>query len=276
MTGIRNGYRYVRRFLGDESFRESWLREQVDEGHAEGMLTDEERTGILDGIKDPFIATYLRSVGVHLATLPITQIVSVTVGAVAAAWVLARGGSWKVAGTTFTGIVVLFQFIPISPGSLCRGCYVVYLMVRDRSWRDYVVAAPLSFLKYLGYLSFPLQMSATHPALSQFMAGRWATQAVQVVPVFGEKGALFEHMVFDLCFNVTKAIAGWSGRHVKAILDLWMILGIVGLTVLFSVRGIDWTEMADVKIAVNAILLFVGAFLLPRVLIYPVMRRGRR
>ena len=272
---MRSGYRYVRQFLRDAGFREQWLRDQVESGHAEGMLDDEERDAILAGIKDPFIVTYLKSVGVHLATLPVTQIVSVTVGAVWGGHILATGGSKEAAMGVFAGTVAFFQVFPVSPGSLCRGFYVVYLMIRDRSWRDYVVAAPLSFLKYVGYLSFPLQMSATHPALSQFMAGRWATNAVHVVPVFGEKGALFEHMVFDLFFNITHATARWAGRHVKGLLDVWMILGIVGLTVLFSARSIDWTEMADVKIAVNALLLFVGAFLLPRVLIYPVMRRGR-
>jgi hypothetical protein len=33
------------------------------------------------------------------------------------------------------------------------------------------------------------------------MAGHWATEAVHVVPVFGERGALLEHSVFCLFYN---------------------------------------------------------------------------
>jgi hypothetical protein len=33
------------------------------------------------------------------------------------------------------------------------------------------------------------------------MAGHWATQAVRVVPVFGERGAWLDHAVFDAFYN---------------------------------------------------------------------------
>jgi hypothetical protein len=33
------------------------------------------------------------------------------------------------------------------------------------------------------------------------MAGHWATEAVHIVPVFGEKGALMEHWIFRLFYN---------------------------------------------------------------------------
>jgi hypothetical protein len=33
------------------------------------------------------------------------------------------------------------------------------------------------------------------------MAGHWATEAVHVVPVFGERGALLEHKIFNLFYN---------------------------------------------------------------------------
>ncbi|MFC1452725.1 hypothetical protein ACFLSJ_05195, partial [Verrucomicrobiota bacterium] len=272
LHGVRDGWRYVQRFLKDGAFREQWLREQVEDGSREGMLGDEEKSVILAHIRDPFIAKYLKSVGVHLATLPVTQVVSVAVGGIWAARILASGGSGQAAGAAFVGTVAFFQVIPISPGSICRGCYVVYLMVRERNWRDYVVAAPLAFLKYVGYLSFPLQMTATYPELAQFMAGRWATNAVHVVPVFGERGALLEHWVFDICFNVSRAVGRWALRHVRGTLDVWLLVGTAGLATLLGLRGIDWTEMSGIKFGVNAILLYVGAFLLPRVLIYPVLR----
>jgi hypothetical protein len=50
-------------------------------------------------------------------------------------------------------------------------------------------------------LAFPIQMTYRYPALARFMAGHWATEAVRVVPVFGERGALLEHWVFCLFYN---------------------------------------------------------------------------
>ncbi len=273
---IREGMRYVRRFFRDAAFREQWLREQVEDGYREGMLHEEERDAILARIKDPFIAQYLKSVGVHLATLPVTQIVSVIVGAVVAAKVYASTGSKAEASAAFAGILLLFQVIPISPGSICRGLYVVYLMVRDRNFKDYMVAAPLSFVKYIGYLAFPLQMATAYPAFSQFMAGRWATSAVHIIPVFGEKGALMEHMIFDMFFNVPRVIGGWAGRHIKGILDVWLLCGLVLAGYVFGYRDLDWSVLEGVKVGVNTILGVLCVFVLPRVLFYPVLHRRQR
>ena len=44
-------------------------------------------------------------------------------------------------------------------------------------------------------------MTYRYPALARFMAAHWATDAVHIVPVFGERGALFEHWVFCLFYN---------------------------------------------------------------------------
>ena len=44
-------------------------------------------------------------------------------------------------------------------------------------------------------------MAYRYPTLARFMAGHWATEAVHVVPVFGESGALLEHGVFCLFYN---------------------------------------------------------------------------
>jgi hypothetical protein len=79
-------------------------------------------------------------------------------------------------------------------------------MIRERNWRDYLWAVLISFWKYVGYLAFPIQMVAKFPALSRFMAGRWATSMVRFVPVFGERGALLEHWVFDFFFNVPVSV----------------------------------------------------------------------
>ena len=63
------------------------------------------------------------------------------------------------------------------------------------------MALPVSFLKMIGYLAFPLQMAYRYPDLARFMASHWATEAVHRVPVFGEKGAWLEHFVFDAFYN---------------------------------------------------------------------------
>jgi hypothetical protein len=126
-------------------------------------------------------------------TLPLTQIVSVIV-----AWIYyMRTGDEIGAG----GILVLFQIVPISPGSLARGLYAVGIATYDRSFKDYNIAVFLSFFKYIGYLGFPIQMTYRYPALARFMASHWATEAVHIVPVFGERGALLEHWVFCLFYN---------------------------------------------------------------------------
>ena len=38
---------------------------------------------------------------------------------------------------TLIGIAV-FQVIPISPGSICRGLYVVYMMIKDRDFKEFI------------------------------------------------------------------------------------------------------------------------------------------
>jgi hypothetical protein len=99
------------------------------------------------------------------------------------------------------GIIAFFQVVPISPGSLVRGVYVLYLVARERNFKDYHIALFLGFFKYIGYLAFPIQMTYRYPALARFMAGHWATEAVHMFPVFGERGALLEHEVFNLFYN---------------------------------------------------------------------------
>jgi hypothetical protein len=274
--GIRSGWAYLHRFLKDPAFRHEWLLGEINDGYAEGMLDADERDRLLAQIDDPFIALYLRSVGAHLATLPVTQIVSVLHGSINALLIMAAGGGWQAASTRFVIILGIYQVIPISPGSLCRGFYVVYMMVKGRNWRDYVVAAPLSFLKYLGYLSFPLQMTATYPELAQLMAGRWASGAIHVIPVFGEKGALLEHFVFDLFFNVSRAFGHWASRHTRWILNIWMVLSaLIALLVLqHAVATVTVAEELR-KEVVNVVLLLIGAGLLPRLLMYPVLHGER-
>jgi hypothetical protein len=79
--------------------------------------------------------------------------------------------------------------------------YVLFLVIKERNFKDYSIALFLAFFKYVGYLAFPIQMTYRYPTLARFMAGHWATESVHVVPVFGESGALLEHGVFCLFYN---------------------------------------------------------------------------
>ena len=188
--------RPVRLFFNAEA-REQWLREMLAAGRKSRMLSDDDAVLIESQLKDPYIQKYLKSLAVHVCTLPITQIVSVTIAAI---WVWThpqRPSAWKEG----LAIIAAFQVTPISPGSLTRGLYVVYLAVRERNFKDYNIALFLGFFKYVGYLSFPIQMAYRYPALARFMAGHWATGAAHIVPVFGEHGALLEHAVFGRFYN---------------------------------------------------------------------------
>jgi hypothetical protein len=179
--------------------REKWLRETVAQGKDKGMLTEEEAAHITSQLKEPFIQKYLKSLAVHVCTAPVTQIVSVLVAIIYVR--MHPELSWQEAMVHAGLILGLFQVIPISPGSLARGLYVTFLVLKERNFKDYNIAFYLSFFKYIGYLAFPIQMAYRYPDLARFMAGHWAISAAHIVPVFGERGALLEHAVFDLFYN---------------------------------------------------------------------------
>ncbi|HLP58317.1 MAG TPA: hypothetical protein VK186_05780 [Candidatus Deferrimicrobium sp.] len=179
--------------------REKWLRDMVSRGRQKRMLTDKDAGIILSQIKEPYIQKYLKSLAVHLCTLPATEIGSIILGVIYA--LTHPGTTFTQAMAIMAGLMILFQFTPISPGSLVRGVYVVYLVIKERNYKDYNIAVFLAFFKYIGYLAFPIQMTYRYPELARFMAGHWATEAVHIVPVFGEKGALLEHWIFRLFYN---------------------------------------------------------------------------
>jgi len=192
-------YIFVRpvRLYFNAHLREQWLREMVAEGRSKHILTDEDAEVILSQIDEPYIQKYLISLVVHLLTLPVTQIVSVTIAAI---YWFTHWGQPNAFGIGL-GIIAAFQVTPISPGSLARGFYTLGLAIKEKDFKDYNIAVFLSFFKYIGYLAFPIQMTYHYPALARFMAGHWATEAVHIVPVFGERGAVLEHWVFCLFYN---------------------------------------------------------------------------
>jgi hypothetical protein len=179
--------------------REQWLREMVTEGRKKHMLTNEDADIIISQVNEPYIQKYLISLVVHLMTLPVSEIVItlVTIIYVLMHPQLTWGQAWK----TAVAIFAIWQLIPVSPGSLVRGIYVVWLMIKERDFKNYNIAVSLAFFRVIGYLAFPIQMAYHYPALARFMAAHWATEAVHMVPVFGESGALLEHWVFCLFYN---------------------------------------------------------------------------
>ena len=179
--------------------REKWLRDMVEEGRKNRMLSDADAARILAQIDEPYIQKYLKSLAVHLATLFISETVFLTIAAV---YILSHPEfGWAEATARAALIVGAFNLLPVSPGSLIRGFYVLGLVVKEKNIKDYRLALPVSFFKIIGYLAFPLQMAYRFPELARFMAGHWATEAVHIVPVFGERGAWLEHAVFDAFYN---------------------------------------------------------------------------
>ena len=179
--------------------REKWLRDMIGEGRKNGMLSAEDEARILAQVDEPYIQKYIKSLAVHLATLFISETVFLTIAAV---YVLSHPEfGWAEATARAALIVGAFNLLPVSPGSLVRGFYVLGLVIKEKNIKDYKLALPVSFFKIIGYLAFPLQMAYRFPELARFMAGHWATEAVHVVPVFGERGAWLEHAVFDAFYN---------------------------------------------------------------------------
>jgi hypothetical protein len=192
-------YYFVRpvRLYFNAGLREQWLREMIIDGQKKHMLSDEDAQTILSQFSEPFIQKYLLCLVVHLLTLPVSEIVSISI--VSIYWITHWGQPHAFA--TGCGIAAAIQVIPVSPGALIRGLFVLYLIIRERNFKDYNIALFLGFFKGIGYLAFPIQMTYHYPALARFMSGHWSTEAVHIVPIFGEPGALLEHWVFCLFYN---------------------------------------------------------------------------
>lgn len=235
-------YIFIRpiRLYFDPALREQWLRDMVSEGLRKNSLTAEDAAVILNQLHEPFIQKYLKSLAVHVCTLPITQVVSVLVAIIYV--IMNPGLSTEQAWLRALGILAVFQVVPISPGSLVRGFYVLYLVIRERNFKDYNIAVFLGFFKYIGYLAFPIQMAYRYPTLARFMAVHWATGAVPAVPVFGEQGALLEHAVFCTFYNWPLTIRRRARNRMRRLATLpvrvWHI-ALLALTASVLLHGID-------------------------------------
>ena len=60
----------------DNDLREQWLHDMVADGQAKHIITEEDAALILSRIKEPFIQKYLKSLAVHVCTVPVTQVVT--------------------------------------------------------------------------------------------------------------------------------------------------------------------------------------------------------
>ena len=179
--------------------REKWLKDMVEEGRKNRMLSDGDAARILAQIDEPYIQKYLKSLAVHMATLFVSETVFLTIAVI---YVLGHPEfGWAEATARAALMVGAFNLLPVSPGSLVRGFYTLGVCIKERNFKDYRLALPVGFFKIIGYLAFPLQMAYRFPELARFMAGHWATEAVHVVPIFGERGAWLEHAVFDAFYN---------------------------------------------------------------------------
>jgi len=235
-------YIFIRpiRLYFDPALREQWLRDMVSDGLKKNSLTAEDADEILAQIHEPFIQKYLKSLAVHVCTLPVTQVVSVIVAAIYVIMnpELSTEQAWMRAGI----IIGVFQVIPLSPGSLVRGLYVLYLVIRERNFKDYNIAVFLGFFKYIGYLAFPIQMAYRYPTLARFMAVHWATGAVPAIPVFGEQGALLEHTVFCTFYNWPLTIRRRASNRMQRLATLpvrrWHI-ALLAITASVMLHGID-------------------------------------
>jgi hypothetical protein len=222
--------------------RERWLLEMITRGVENRLLSETEADHIRSQIKESFVQKYLKSVAVHICTLPVTHVVAIIIAFI---YIKARPElSWQQATVAAGMIIALFQVTPISPGSIARGLYTTYLVIKERNFRDYKLAFALSYFKYIGYLAFPLQMAYRYPELARFMAGHWATGAVHIVPIFGEKGAWLEHYAFDTFYNFPLTIQRRMKRRAKKRAGqkprIWHIPLVVaaGLAVLIAINGV--------------------------------------
>jgi hypothetical protein len=155
-----------------------------------------------------------------------------------------QGMTWveSVAVGSATGAIV--QLLPISPGSIARGVFVLFLMIKERDIKNYYIAAPVAFIHAVGYLAFPLQMVTHNPGLARFMAGRWATSLVRHIPVFGERGGLVEHVVFDAFFNLPLSIKrGFKTRPLAwSVATATALAAVVAMTVAGYAHVWEWRQ----------------------------------
>jgi len=196
---IRNTVEFPIRFYRSAMFRETWLRGEIIAAMMKGILTRDEARKLDQDIADPMMQRYLKCLAIQLCAAPTTSIVSLSL----ALYVfMTVGRSWGESFALAAAVMASFAVLPVTPGSLVRGTWITAVMIRERRFKEYRTVAFLSFWQYIGFISVPLQVVFRFPALSLLLLTQLARKAANHIPVFGESGALFEHKVFDMIFNV--------------------------------------------------------------------------
>jgi len=126
----------------------TWCRRVV-----KNSLISENADEILSKLHEPFIQKYIKSLAVHVCTLPVNQIVSVSLAIIYV--IMNPGLTTEQAWLHALGIIAALQVVPVSPGSHARGLYMVYLVIRERNIKDYTIVVFLGFFKIHRLTSFP-------------------------------------------------------------------------------------------------------------------------
>jgi hypothetical protein len=200
---IRVTVEFPIRFYRSATFRETWLRGEILAAMMKGILTRDEARRLDADAADPVMRRYLKCLAIQLCAAPTTTVVSL---ALAIYVFMTVGRSWGESLALAAAVMASFAVLPVTPGSLLRGTWITALMIRERRFKEYRTVAFLSFWQYVGFISVPLQVVFRFPALSLLLLTQLARKAANRIPVFGESGALLEHKVFDLMFNVPVSI----------------------------------------------------------------------
>jgi hypothetical protein len=227
-AGIRTGFLFLKNFITSPEFREQWFLNEIAAGEKDGMLTTEERAHLEGVVKDPFIVRYLKCLGVHFATVPITQIVSVICSVpIWAVWLLTKRtfvgrGPRRLRpdGCALSGNADFTRFhLPRRLCGLSDDQRTQPARLHHRRPRF------LFKIRRLPRLPAPddHHLPAPCPLYGQPLGHQYGTH---VIPVFGEKGALMEHWIFDSFFNRPQKFAKWAAPRMRWLLDGWMIFGL--------------------------------------------------
>jgi hypothetical protein len=165
--------------------RISWMEKIVEDGYQQGRVDDQGREDLLDEAHDPRIGIYLFDSTAGLAAIELS-----TPLIYAAAWNLSEGNPWVLAAMAVS---------PISANGIIRSAYTLGRMteevVREKSFqpvRNRALGLAIAPIKFVGTLSFPLQMGTTHAVTSQYLAAlalEQSTHKLRRLPVVGDISA---------------------------------------------------------------------------------------
>ncbi|MCO5168480.1 MAG: hypothetical protein M9894_19245 [Planctomycetes bacterium] len=204
---LREAVAFPVRLYRHPDLRRRWLLDTVEAARADGSLSDDDAVRATTEAGDPRLDGDLHLLAVSACAVVVSRALSVLLPLALGVGFVVAGRGWAEGAAVALGALAAFHVLPLSPGSLFRGAYVTWFMLRARDPRGYGLAAALSWWHYVGHLGVPLQMAARAPVLARVLVTRWSTALARRVPVWGERGALLEHAVFDVCHNLPLSLA---------------------------------------------------------------------